>query len=62
MPPLKRKAFAYITHWHPAEGHRLLVFSLFELFWARLPDGVPDLIADHGIMLPALIARLDLDT
>ena len=34
---------------------------LFELFWARLPDGVPDLIADHGIMLPALLARLNLD-
>jgi 8-oxo-dGTP diphosphatase len=31
---------------------------LFELFWATLPDGVPDLIADHGTMLPVLIARL----
>jgi 8-oxo-dGTP diphosphatase len=151
MPDVKRKAFAYITHWHPEDGHRLLVFShpnapeagiqvpagtmrpdeapaeaalreaseetglldlelvgelgeqvrgmsdfgrdeihhryffhlrcigkppavwrrhepdpddggpelpLFELFWAKLPDGVPELIADHGIMLPALIARL----
>ena len=148
---VERKAFAYVTHWHPAEGHRLLVFShpnapeagiqvpagtmrpdespaeaalreaveetglpdlelagflgeqlrdmtefgrdaihhrhffhvrclgepptvwrhyepdpsdgspelpLFELFWARLPDGVPELRADHGIMLPALLARL----
>ena len=34
------------------------VKPLFELFWARLPDGVPDLIAGHGVMLPALIARL----
>lgn len=31
---------------------------LFELFWASLPDGVPELIADHGVMLPALIDRL----
>jgi 8-oxo-dGTP pyrophosphatase MutT (NUDIX family) len=31
---------------------------LFELFWAPLPDGVPDLIADHGFMLPALLASL----
>lgn len=151
MREVKRKAFAYVTHWRPEEGHRLLVFShpnapeagiqvpagtmrpdespaeaalreaaeetglrdleligflgeqlrdmtdlgraethhryffhlrclgeppsvwrnhepdpddgtpdlpLFELFWASLPDGVPDLIADHGIMLPALLARL----
>jgi 8-oxo-dGTP diphosphatase len=35
---------------------------LFELFWATLPDGVPDLIADHGIMLPALLSRLSPDT
>jgi hypothetical protein len=34
------------------------VLPLFELFWAQLPDGVPDLIADHGIMLPDLLARL----
>lgn len=34
------------------------VRPLFELFWARLPAGVPDLIADHGIMLPMLLARL----
>jgi 8-oxo-dGTP pyrophosphatase MutT (NUDIX family) len=31
---------------------------LFELFWAPLPAGVPELIAEHGSMLPALIARL----
>ena len=34
---------------------------LFEFFWVRLPQGVPDLIADHGIMIPRLIARLNLD-
>jgi 8-oxo-dGTP pyrophosphatase MutT (NUDIX family) len=31
---------------------------VFEFFWAALPDGVPALIADHGLMLPRLIARL----
>ena len=33
-------------------------WPLFEFFWARLPDGVPDLIADHGALLPALIECL----
>ena len=28
---------------------------LFEFCWAPLPDGVPDLIAGHGEMLPALL-------
>jgi 8-oxo-dGTP diphosphatase len=151
MQAVKRKAFAYVTHHHPEQGYRLLVFShpnapeagiqvpagtmrpeespaeaalreayeetglpdlelvgflgeqvrdmwgfgrdethhrhffhvrclgeppavwrhyesdpddgspespLFELFWAPLPDGVPELIADHGVMLPMLLARL----
>jgi 8-oxo-dGTP diphosphatase len=151
VPPLKRKAFAYVTHLHPVSGNRLLVFShpnapeagiqvpagtirpgespeaaalreaheetgltdlemvgflgeqtfdlaafgrgevhqriffhlrhlgdppelwrhhepdpdtggddrpLFQLFWASLPDGVPALIADHGVMLPVLLDRL----
>jgi ADP-ribose pyrophosphatase YjhB (NUDIX family) len=26
----------------------------FEFFWAALPDQIPELICDHGIMLPAL--------
>ncbi|HKS70450.1 MAG TPA: NUDIX domain-containing protein [Ktedonobacterales bacterium] len=30
----------------------------FELFWAPLPDGVPDLIAEMGALLPELIASL----
>ncbi len=30
---------------------------VFEFFWARLPDGVPELIAGHDQMLPALIER-----
>ena len=30
---------------------------LFELFWAKLPSGVPELIAGHGQMLSALLAR-----
>lgn len=35
---------------------------LFELFWAPLPDGVPELIADHDVMLPALLASLEAGT
>jgi len=26
----------------------------FELFWARIPDGIPPLVADHGTFLPRL--------
>jgi hypothetical protein len=29
----------------------------FEFFWADLPDGVPDLIADHGALLDLLNVR-----
>ena len=31
---------------------------LFEFFWARLPDEIPPLIADHDRFLPQLIERL----
>jgi 8-oxo-dGTP pyrophosphatase MutT (NUDIX family) len=31
---------------------------LFEFFWARLPHGVPDLMADHDEMIPQLIEHL----
>jgi 8-oxo-dGTP diphosphatase len=30
---------------------------LFELFWVQLPDGVPELIAGHGQMLPQLLTQ-----
>jgi 8-oxo-dGTP diphosphatase len=33
----------------------------FDFFWARLPDGVPELIADHGKLLPQLLATLERD-
>jgi 8-oxo-dGTP diphosphatase len=33
---------------------------LFELFWAELPGGVPELIADHGKLLPRLLELLGL--
>ncbi|MGH2604881.1 MAG: NUDIX hydrolase, partial [Dehalococcoidia bacterium] len=42
----------------PADGGEL---PLFELFWAQLPDGVPELIADHGALLPPLIHHLGAD-
>lgn len=32
----------------------------FAFFWAPLPHGVPALIADHGYMLPQLLAALGL--
>lgn len=34
---------------------------LFEFWWARLPDGVPELVADHGKMLPQLIEAMKED-
>jgi hypothetical protein len=33
---------------------------LFEFYWVPLPDGVPPLIADHGVMLPRLIEGISL--
>jgi ADP-ribose pyrophosphatase YjhB (NUDIX family) len=46
-------------HWegHAADGSGL---HLFAFFWARLPDEVPELIADHGAKLPELCAALGL--
>ncbi len=31
----------------------------FDFFWARLPDEIPPLVADHGYHLPALLASLE---
>jgi 8-oxo-dGTP pyrophosphatase MutT (NUDIX family) len=31
---------------------------VFEFWWATLPDGVPELIADHGVMIPKLCEEL----
>jgi len=31
----------------------------FDFFWARLPDEVPELVADHGYHLPALLIWLE---
>ncbi len=33
----------------------------FELYWVRLLDEVPDLIAGHGAMLPQLLRELILE-
>ena len=33
---------------------------LFEFWWVSLPDGVPELIAGHGDMLPALFEAMSL--
>lgn len=44
---------------HPADDPEAR--PIFEFFWASLPDAVPPLIADHGIMLPALLKKLELD-
>lgn len=45
-------------HWQhyepdPSDGSEP---PLFELFWAALPDGVPELKAEHGALLPELTA------
>jgi 8-oxo-dGTP pyrophosphatase MutT (NUDIX family) len=47
-------------HWegHAADGSGV---HLFAFCWARLPDEVPELIADHGALLPALCATLGLE-
>jgi 8-oxo-dGTP pyrophosphatase MutT (NUDIX family) len=34
---------------------------VFEFFWANLPDHVPELIADHDKLLPALLKRLSIE-
>lgn len=49
--------------WHhheddPSEGMHERI--LFELFWARLPDAVPPLIAGMDEMLPHLVRRMEL--
>ncbi len=40
----------------PSDGGELPVF---EFAWALLPDGLPNLIADHGALVPGLLARLE---
>ncbi len=37
----------------PSDGPGEL--PLFEFFWARLPDQVPELIAEHGYFVPWLL-------
>ena len=34
--------------------------KMFEFWWVSLPDGVPELIAGHGDMLPALFEAMSL--
>lgn len=46
------------TEAYPSDGHGP---HIFEFFWAALPHGVPPLIADHGEMLPQLLAQLGLE-
>ncbi len=45
-------------HWEsdPSDGSSAPI--LFEFFWARVPDGVPLLIADHDQQLPQLVERM----
>jgi 8-oxo-dGTP diphosphatase len=40
---------------YPSDSHEP---HIFEFFWATFPDGVPELIADHGLKLPWLRALL----
>ncbi|MGH2559125.1 MAG: NUDIX hydrolase [Thermomicrobiales bacterium] len=37
----------------PADGSASPI--VFDFFWARLPDEVPELIAGHGAMIPRLV-------
>ncbi len=43
----------------PSEGSAEPI--VFEFFWARLPHDVPELIADHDLLLPKLIEHLRLE-
>lgn len=45
-------------HWErtPSDGSPAPI--ALDFFWAPLPDGVPELIAGHGALLPELIATL----
>jgi 8-oxo-dGTP pyrophosphatase MutT (NUDIX family) len=45
-------------HWErtPSDGSPAPI--ALDFFWAPLPDGVPELIAGHGALLPELIAAL----
>lgn len=44
---------------HPSDGGAEPI--PFDFFWARLPDEVPDLIADQGAMLPRLLEEMRKD-
>lgn len=35
---------------------------LFAFFWSSLPDQIPALIADHGMMLPTLLHRCEMQS
>jgi 8-oxo-dGTP diphosphatase len=45
-----------IWQYHETSGSKTEPI-LFELFWTQLPDGVPELIAGHGQMLPQLLMQ-----
>ena len=44
---------------HPSGGETEPIY--FACYWASLPDGVPDLFAELGQLLPELLAKLDAD-
>lgn len=53
-----------VTVWRHTElysSENAAARHIFEFFWVSLPDGVPPLIADHGIMLPELRKKLTLE-
>ncbi len=45
---------------HPSDGTVQPI--LFELYWVRLPDRVPELAPGHGAMLEALLKGMKADT
>jgi 8-oxo-dGTP pyrophosphatase MutT (NUDIX family) len=42
----------------PSEGEQ--AYIPFVLYWVNLPDGVPELAGEHGIMLPKLFEKMGL--
>ncbi len=48
--------------WHNVERHRSDGGEpiTFDLYWVRLPDGVPELYGEHGYLLSELLAKMGL--
>jgi ADP-ribose pyrophosphatase YjhB (NUDIX family) len=44
---------------NPSDGSAAPIH--FDFYWAEIPDHIPELICDHGIMLPILESQMRMD-